>query len=79
MLYTIMPMEVVFGPPPGESQPEVLSVVASVGGGVRALVQPLPDGRARLERLLSTDPADYLRSDLIPGTIVPRIDSGTPR
>jgi hypothetical protein len=41
-------------------------------GGCLLLVEPLENGReGQLVRLISSDPADFLRLDLAPGTIVP--------
>ncbi|MDQ0189285.1 YlzJ-like family protein [Alicyclobacillus cycloheptanicus] len=37
-------------------------------GGVTMLVTPLGDGTGRVERLISPNPADYLRRGYQPGT-----------
>lgn len=37
-------------------------------GGYKMLVLPLGDGSARIERLLSLNPAHYLRPECQPGT-----------
>jgi hypothetical protein len=75
MLYTIMPLEEVFAAPPWEAgyagsaaapHPPVPAVV----GGVQVLVSPSYDGRNRVERIISTDPADYLNPRLAPGTLI---------
>lgn len=53
---------------PSASDPEGAGpVVLSLGGGRQALCRREPDGRLRLERLLSTDPADFLRPEWVPG------------
>ncbi|WP_353928496.1 YlzJ-like family protein [Desulfofundulus kuznetsovii] len=39
-------------------------------GGVPVLIQDTGPGEGRVVRLLSTDPLDYLRSDLYPGAVV---------
>jgi len=37
----------------------------------RLIVEPLADGRhARIVRLISSNPADFLRPDLRPGTVI---------
>ena len=38
--------------------------------GAKVLVEPLADGKGRICQVLSTNPADFLRTDLAPGTIV---------
>ena len=38
--------------------------------GIEVLGYAMPDGGVRVERLLSTDPAHYLRPDLCPGCTV---------
>ncbi|WP_067931314.1 YlzJ-like family protein [Alicyclobacillus kakegawensis] len=39
--------------------------------GVHLLVTPTGTGKARIERVLSPCPQDYLRPDLRPGTEIP--------
>lgn len=62
--YTVIPAEELF-----DEEEERSMVVASVKG-CSVLVEPLGDGRGRIERLLSTDPADYLSGELQPGRVV---------
>lgn len=38
--------------------------------GVKVLVETLADGKGRVCQVMSTNPADFLREDLTPGTIV---------
>ena len=77
MLYTIVPLEDVFAALPwaanhpgstGEPTAPVAPVPAVVGG-VQVLVSPSYDGRNRVERVISTDPTDYLKPWLFPGTL----------
>lgn len=75
MLYTIMPLEDVFAMPSwgtGQSGSalEPTPSVPAVVGGVQVLVSPSYDGRNRVERVISTDPMDYLKPWLAPGTLV---------
>ncbi|MCL4516246.1 MAG: YlzJ-like family protein [Firmicutes bacterium] len=65
MLYTVMPVETVMGWDEGD--PELVEV--EVGG---VLMQVLPDGQGGgvVERLLSTDPQDYLKAEFQPGNRV---------
>ena len=78
MLYTVMPMEVVFGAgvgagPGAESSGKVADAnipVQVMVAGSEVLGYAMPDGGVRVERLLSTDPAHYLRPDLCPGCTV---------
>jgi hypothetical protein len=74
MLYTIMPIEMVFGAEQSVGQNGVDGTVrvpvAAELQGIGVLCHPMPDGSARVERLLSTDPADFLRPELSPGEVV---------
>lgn len=65
ILYTIVPPEELFD----EDVEPVASVEASIHG-TPALVTPIGEGKARIERLLSTDPDHFLDPALQPGTIV---------
>lgn len=67
VLWTVMASDAVWSgygaatvPPPQEVQV----------GGVTMLVSPNGDGTGRVERLLSLDPAHFLRPDCQPGTRV---------
>lgn len=64
ILYTVVPPEELFD----DDEPSV-PVVAAVNG-TPVLVTPLGDGRARIERLLSTDPERFLDPALQPGVVV---------
>ncbi|MEA4884632.1 MAG: YlzJ-like family protein [Clostridia bacterium] len=68
MLYTVMPIEQVLSPFVADGG-DPLPVLAAVDG-VQVLIVPSDAGRGRIERVLSTDPADYLNPSLAPGTVV---------
>lgn len=40
-------------------------------GGVPMVVERTGSGRSRIAKLLSTDPADYLRAEYTPGSMLP--------
>ncbi|MDI3317284.1 MAG: YlzJ-like family protein [Bacillota bacterium] len=70
MLWTIAPPEMIWGEgwsrvakPPSYEEAQV--------GGRRLLVERGADGRRRVVRLLSTDPADFLDARFQPGTVLP--------
>ena len=65
VLYTPLAMEDIFAVRP-EDNPAMEIVV----NGRLCLVRRGSDGTPRLERLLSTDPNDYLRMDFQPQTII---------
>lgn len=39
-------------------------------GGVPLVLEDIRPGEGKIVRLLSTDPKDYLRTDLYPGTVI---------
>ncbi|HLT58375.1 MAG TPA: YlzJ-like family protein [Limnochordales bacterium] len=62
ILWTIVPVEWVLeedGP-----SPPLMDVAV---GALRLVLEAGADGSARIHRVLSTDPADYLRPELQPG------------
>lgn len=65
MIHTVMPMEVIFPAP--ESALFLREVSYS---GINLLVEQLPDGRNRIERIISSNPMDYLNPQLQPGTVI---------
>lgn len=71
MLYTIIPAEAIF-----DSESETSPLESSVGqveikqGSVSLLTQPLPGGQYKIDRIISTDPQDYLRPEWQPGSIM---------
>lgn len=72
ILYTVMAPEDIFfsGAGPGLQGLEVPETVETYYRGVKVLVHPVADGRARLVRILCTDPNSYLDPGLAPGTII---------
>ncbi|MFS8523545.1 MAG: YlzJ-like family protein [Limnochordales bacterium] len=66
MLWTVMPMDVGMD----EDDAPASFVEMSVGRS-RLVLEHGPDGTARVHRLLSTDPADYLRPEWQPGAAWP--------
>lgn len=67
MLYTIYPLELVL-----EEQEEAAAPLVEMAlQGRRVLAARGADGSLTLQRLLSTDPMDYLEPGLQPGVGVP--------
>jgi ABC-type antimicrobial peptide transport system ATPase subunit len=65
ILYTLMPLEVVldgFDKPCEYKEVEV--------NGIKLLIEPLELNRAKIVRMISTDPQDYLNPDYSPGKII---------
>lgn len=65
MMHTVMPMEVIF--PPLEA---VVTLKEIPYNGVNMIVEQLPDGRNRIERIISSNPMDFLNPQMQPGTII---------
>jgi len=64
-LWSIIPEEIVLGtvaPPPTYEEIEC--------NGMKCLVEKTGPAQCRVVRLLTTDPSDYLHSELQPGTIL---------
>lgn len=70
--YTILDMGTVLEDPAGGCTMTENAVV----GGVPVLLRRAANGGACIERVLSTDPADFLRPELTPGTAVVARDNG---
>ena len=64
-LWTIVPEELILGQKPDMSPYEEIEFA-----GTKMLVEKIAAGQCRIVRLLSTDPADYLRSELQPGLVL---------
>lgn len=64
MLWTIIPEELLMDEAEGPTALFEMSV-----GRARVLLETGPDGSRRVHRVLSTDPADYLRPELQPGAV----------
>ena len=69
MLYTIMPVEQIFSTTSSGQNEQLVEAVLEIDGR-RALCQRDAEGKWRLERLLSTDPNDFLDPRWQPGSIV---------
>jgi len=67
ILWTPMPLELVLEGLE-DMRPGECSQISH--GGVSMLVEKTGDGRNKIVRLLSTDPADYLNQDYCPGRIL---------
>ncbi len=67
MLWTIMPLEAVMEGS-GSFQPSYSEIPWQNGGTL--LVEPVGPDRARVIRLISTDPNHYLNPDLQPGNVI---------
>ncbi len=65
ILYTPAQLELVFG-----GSKETPRYRTALVDEIPVLVRETGAGCGRIERILSTDPADYLRSELSPGTPV---------
>lgn len=70
MLYTIIPLEAIFDPETETSSGESTAEVEIKQGPVSLLAQPLPGGQYKINRIISTDPQDYLRPEWQPGSIM---------
>ena len=67
LIWSVVPSETIWQSSDAEQCPQ--SKVTEVKG-VKVLVEPLADGKGRISQVLSTNPADFLRTDLAPGAIV---------
>ena len=65
ILWTIFPVEIVLN---GIERPPELAEVDYAGKKI--LVEKVTDAQYRIIRLLTTNPQDYLRPDLQPGSIL---------
>jgi len=79
ILYTVLPEEAVLAgmdhpedPGGGPARTERLTQVAGRGGPVRLILEQTPGGTWRIQRLVSSDPFDFLDPALSPGRTVPR-------
>lgn len=72
VLYTIVSLETIFGE---TMMPEFFNSAGTEEfelnlNGKKLVVQMLPSGQLQVNRLISTNPADYLNPDWQPGTIL---------
>ncbi|MEW6572489.1 MAG: YlzJ-like family protein [Bacillota bacterium] len=65
ILYTPIPLELVM-----EGSEPARRFREGAVGGVPVMIEEVSPGRGRLERVLSTDPFDYLNPALSPGNLV---------
>jgi len=70
MLYTIIPSEAIFDSEPETGLTENSSEVEIKQGSVSLLTQALPGGQYKINRIISTDPQDYLKPEWQPGSIM---------
>jgi hypothetical protein len=63
VLYTVIPVESVLGEDDFELSEEIMVNIS----GVNALVRPDGNGYGTIDRLVSTNPDDFLNQDLAPG------------
>jgi hypothetical protein len=66
MLWTIMPLEMVYQ----EAAKETRAQHFAMYKGAPVLVERLDENSSRIVRLLSTEPNDYLKADLMPGAVI---------
>ncbi|CVK17586.1 YlzJ-like family protein [Sporomusa sphaeroides] len=66
ILWTIVPEEVVYG---DQNQPQPAYEEIEYAGQ-KVMAQKISHNEFRVVRLLTTDPLDYLRNELQPGTII---------
>jgi hypothetical protein len=65
ILWTIMPLELVFG------QEDVSNSYEEVEyDGIKMMVERMSANQCRIVRILSTDPQDYLRGPIQPGVVL---------
>lgn len=70
LLYTIIPMEYIFGEDEETNANSQSQEFELVKNGVTFLVQPMEGGRGKINRVISSDPQDYLNPDWQPGSIM---------
>lgn len=65
ILWTVMPIEAIF-----QNNDTTTSYEQIEYAGVKMEVEKVSNNQSRIVRLLSTDPQDYLRDEIRPGTIL---------
>lgn len=70
ILYSIVPMEFVFGNFNNETENSNYVELEYLGEKIVAI--PLSNNRYKIDRIISTSPKAYLNPNLIPGTIIKR-------
>lgn len=66
LLYTIVPEEIVFK----RSEDEIESTQEIVYGGKKMLVYPVGFKQFQVVQLISSDPNDFLDTELQPGSVI---------
>lgn len=69
-LYTIFPPEFIFDEDDCEHQSKQAVEVEIQRNGMSFLVSPADGGQMKINRLISTNPRDYLNPDWQPGSIM---------
>jgi hypothetical protein len=69
LLYTIVPPEIIFEE---EDNDELPPEIEMKDGSVSLLCQMLPGGEIRINRVISSNPQDYLKPDWQPGSVFKR-------
>ncbi|WP_371371197.1 YlzJ-like family protein [Sporomusa aerivorans] len=64
VLWTIMPVEMIFQQEAEESQNNYEEVEYA---GAKVMVERINDNKCRIVRIISSNPMDYLRDDIQPG------------
>ncbi len=67
LIWSVIPSQIIWQSEETEQKPQ--SKITEVKG-VKVLVEPLADGKGRICQVLSTNPNDFLREELTPGSIV---------
>jgi hypothetical protein len=66
ILYTVMPMEMMFEPAMSDFEKQSLIEVR----GIPMLVEKIDGDNCRIVRMMSTDPFHFMNQDLQPGTVL---------
>ncbi len=67
LIWSVVPSETIWQS--ADEKQRTQTKVTEVNG-IKVLVEPLSDGKGRICQVMSTNPADFLRTDLAPGAIV---------
>ena len=68
ILYTPMPVELIWLPPEAAEIPSALQEIES--GGVTLLVQPVGINSGKIVQIRSTDPNQFLKPEYQPGRVI---------
>jgi hypothetical protein len=67
IIWSIVPTDVLFAAPDGTPASELQELQI---GQATMVVSPAPNGMAKIERLISPNPRDYLRKEWQPGALI---------